>query len=94
MTFGADGFLYIAQGDGGGGGDAHGVCGNGQNRSVLLGKLLRIDPTASVGTAPDCGLDAGPYTIPPGNPFADGPAGNCDEIWAYGLRAKRRPLHR
>jgi hypothetical protein len=49
--------------------------------------LLRIDPTATVGTVPDCGLDAGPYKIPPGNPFTDGPAsGNCDEIWAYGLR--------
>jgi glucose/arabinose dehydrogenase len=87
MGFGADGFLYIAQGDGGGGGDLHGVCGNGQNLVTLLGKILRIDPTGTVGTAHDCGLDAGPYTIPPGNPFADGAGtGNCDEIWAYGLR--------
>ena len=87
MSFGADGFLYIAQGDGGGAGDGHGVCGNGQNLQSALGKILRIDPTASVGTPPDCGLDAGEYTIPPGNPFADGAgAGNCDEIWIYGLR--------
>ncbi len=49
MGFGADGFLYIAQGDGGGGGDIHGVCGNGQSLATLLGKILRIDPT---GTAP------------------------------------------
>jgi glucose/arabinose dehydrogenase len=87
MSFGPDGFLYIAQGDGGGGGDQHGTCGNGQSLKALLGKILRIDPTGTVGTQPDCGLDAGPYTIPPGNPFADGAAtGNCDEIWLYGLR--------
>jgi len=86
MSFGPDGFLYIAQGDGGGGGDLHGVCGNGQEKAALLGKLLRIDPTGTVGTAPDCGLDAGPYTVPPGNPFVDGPLGNCDEVWSYGLR--------
>jgi glucose/arabinose dehydrogenase len=87
LGFGPDGYLYIAQGDGGGGGDVHGTCGNGQSLATLLGKILRIDPTGTLGTAPDCGLDAGPYTIPPGNPFADGPAsGSCDEIWAYGLR--------
>jgi glucose/arabinose dehydrogenase len=87
MSFGPDGFLYIAQGDGGGAGDGHGTCGNGQNLQSALGKILRIDPTGSVGTAPDCGLDAGPYTIPPGNPFTDGAgSGNCDEIWIYGLR--------
>lgn len=86
LGFGPDGFLYIGQGDGGGSGDAHGVCGNGQEKAALLGKLLRIDPTGTVGSAPDCGLDAGPYTVPPGNPFADGPSGNCDEVWAYGLR--------
>ena len=87
MAFGPDGMLYIAQGDGGGGGDNHGVCGNGQNTQTLLGKFLRIDPRSGAGTAPDCGLDAGPYTIPPGNPFADGPGtGDCDELWSYGLR--------
>jgi glucose/arabinose dehydrogenase len=87
MSFGPDGFLYIAQGDGGGSGDVHGTCGNGQNLGVLLGKILRIDPTGTVGGAPDCGLDAGPYTVPNSNPFRDGAgAGNCDEIWAYGVR--------
>ena len=87
MSFGPDGFLYILQGDGGGAGDAHGSCGNGQNTQTLLGKVLRIDPKGLVGTPPDCGLDPGPYTIPPGNPLVDGAGGgNCDEIWAYGLR--------
>ena len=87
MAFGPDGMLYIAVGDGGGGGDNHGSCGNGQNRDVLLGKVLRIDPRGGAGSPPDCGFDAGPYVIPPGNPFADGSGtGECDEIWAYGLR--------
>jgi glucose/arabinose dehydrogenase len=87
MAFGLDGMLYIAVGDGGGGGDVHGTCGNGQNRGVLLGKVLRIDPRGGAGTPPDCGFNAGPYVIPPGNPLADGSGvGDCDEIWAYGLR--------
>jgi hypothetical protein len=86
LAFGPDGYLYHATGDGGGGGDPWGPCGNGQNRSVLLGKILRIDPRSASGLAPDCALMPGPYTIPPDNPFADGPGGECDEIWSYGLR--------
>src|SRR5437867_3348066 len=43
LAFGPDGYLYIFTGDGGGGGDQHGTCGNGQSRTTLLGKLLRID---------------------------------------------------
>jgi glucose/arabinose dehydrogenase len=73
LQFGPDGYLYAGIGDGGGGGDPD---GNGQNRDVLLGKILRIDPRAS-------GL-AG-FTSPPSNPFL-GPAIGADEVWAYGLR--------
>ncbi len=41
LMFGPDGLLYIGMGDGGSGGDP----GNrAQNLSVLLGKLLKIDP--------------------------------------------------
>ncbi|QXE38973.1 PQQ-dependent sugar dehydrogenase [Streptomyces sp. GMY02] len=71
IKFGPDGYLYIAFGDGGSGGDPHDY---GQNLDTLLGKMLRIDPRG--GT---------PYAIPPGNPFVNDPNAR-DEIWAYGLR--------
>jgi glucose/arabinose dehydrogenase len=89
LTFAADGFLYVFSGDGGGGGDAHGACGNAQNRSVLLGKILRIDVRGvdPGSTPPDCGLAGATYRVPATNPFRDGPGiGSCDEVWAYGLR--------
>lgn len=74
VAFGPDGFLYLAPGDGGGGGDP---LGSGQNLNTLLGKLLRIDVSNS---------SAGqPYAIPPQNPFVGQP-NRRGEIWAYGLR--------
>lgn len=71
IAFGPDGYLYLALGDGGGGGDPG---ENGQDLNTLLGKLLRID------------VDNGdPYGIPPDNPFVGMPDVQ-EEIWAYGLR--------
>ena len=74
LQFGPDGLLYVALGDGGGGNDP---TDNGQNTRSLLGKLLRIDPRP--GPAGEA------YTVPAGNPFADGVAG-APEVWSYGLR--------
>jgi glucose/arabinose dehydrogenase len=74
MEFGPDGYLYIALGDGGGGGDPE---GNGQDTQALLGKILRIDPASPSG-----GQE---YGIPADNPFADG-AGGRPEVWLYGVR--------
>ena len=70
LAFGPDGYLYIALGDGGSGGDPQ---GRAQSLNTLLGKLLRI--TVDEGT---------PYAIPADNPFMAG--GGLVEIWAYGLR--------
>jgi glucose/arabinose dehydrogenase len=85
IDYGPDGFLYIYTGDGGGGGDAHGACGNGQNPGVLLGKILRIDPDRAAPNFPDCGGGNSAYTIPADNPFVSDPS-TCDEIWALGMR--------
>jgi uncharacterized repeat protein (TIGR03806 family) len=74
MHFGNDGYLYIALGDGGSGGDPD---GHGQNRNSLLGKILRIDVDTMTGGRQ--------YGIPAGNPFADGMGGRA-EIYAWGLR--------
>jgi glucose/arabinose dehydrogenase len=64
--------LFFGTGDGGSGGDPP---NNAQNKDVLLGKLLRIDPRPSGGK---------PYTVPADNPFVGKPG--RDEIYSYGLR--------
>lgn len=64
--------LYFGTGDGGSGGDPP---NNAQNKDVLLGKLLRIDPRPAGGK---------PYTVPASNPFVGKPG--RDEIYSYGLR--------
>jgi glucose/arabinose dehydrogenase len=57
LAFGPDGYLYLGTGDGGSGGDP---ANRAQNRTDLLGKMLRID------------VDGGsPYAIPASNPFGN-----------------------
>jgi glucose/arabinose dehydrogenase len=74
VSFGPDGYLYISAGDGGSGGDPE---GNGQNKSVLLGKILRIDVDHESG--------GNHYAIPADNPFASSTEFR-KEVYAYGLR--------
>ena len=73
IAFGPDGYLYIASGDGGSGGDPY---LNGQNLNTLLGKFLRIDVDRPDGSRL--------YSNPADNPYASG--GGRPEIWASGLR--------
>ncbi|XP_054653637.1 HHIP-like protein 2 isoform X3 [Dunckerocampus dactyliophorus] len=79
LLFGPDGYLYIFTGDGGKAGDPFGKYGNAQNRSALLGKVLRIDVDGSDVRSRK------QYRIPKDNPFlADQDA--RPEVYAYGVR--------
>jgi len=71
IEFGPDGFLYIATGDGGSGGDPN---DRAQDITSFLGKILRIDVSPETG-----------YDVPADNPFADDDFG-VNEIWSYGWR--------
>lgn len=77
LGFGPDGNLYVATGDGGGGGDP---LANAQNRNTLNGKILRID-VRSDAFPTDPNRD---YAIPTTNPFAT--SGGAPEVWLFGLR--------
>lgn len=71
LQFGPDGYLYASVGDG----DSGVLNPPGffaQDRSSLLGTIIRIDPLGD------------PYRVPPGNPFVA--PDERHEIWAYGLR--------
>src|SRR4051812_31685408 len=90
ITFGPDGYAYLALGDGG---DANDVGashiepgGNAQNLSTPLGKFLRFDPLnpALTPASADPISSNGQYRIPTTNPF-QGP-GQVPEIYAYGVR--------
>ncbi len=75
VSFGPDGYLYIATGDGGSGGDPQ---NNGQRRETLLGAILRIDVNGQEGERN--------YAIPGDNPFVNNEESFRKEIYAYGLR--------
>lgn len=74
VLFGPDGFLYVATGDGGSGGDPQ---NHGQNRSSWLGKILRVNVNST---------EKGQYGIPADNPYKGNTNGYREEIFAYGLR--------
>ena len=72
IAFGSDDMLYIGMGDGGDGGDPLDA---GQDRTSILGDMLRID------------VDGGdPYGIPEDNPLVGQGGGVREEIWLSGLR--------
>ena len=75
IAFGLDGYLYVGMGDGGPGNDPDNT---GQTRSVLLGKILRIDVNDTTASTH--------YRIPPENPYVGNAQGWREEIWAYGFR--------
>jgi glucose/arabinose dehydrogenase len=81
IMFGPEGDLYLAIGDGGTANDAgngHLADGNAQSLSVIMGKMIRIDPNGTNSAN-------GKYGIPADNPFVSTP-GALPEIYAYGLR--------
>jgi len=88
ISFGPDGFLYIALGDGGLGNDPF---NSGQNTSTLLAKILRIDVNtrSTIGSGRD--RKQLQYGIPKDNPWVGEPdlwgnLGVRKEIYAWGLR--------
>ncbi len=72
LAFDSDGLLYLSSGDGGGQNDPDDRV---QELNRTEGKVLRFDVSGASG-----------YKVPEGNPFADGPGGNVDEIFALGFR--------
>lgn len=75
LAFGPDGYLYVATGDGGGGGDP---LDSGRRLDTLLGKILRLDIDVEADSDP-------PYEIPADNPYVS-VADARPEIWLTGLR--------
>ena len=71
LQFGPDNMLYVSLGDGGCCGDPQ---QNGQKKTTLNGKLLRIDVTPATG-----------YTVPASNPFFSDTS-YLPEIWSVGFR--------
>jgi glucose/arabinose dehydrogenase len=78
LAFGPDGYLYVASGDSGSGGDFTNAA---QDANELRGKILRIDVSSVALNHPNG------FVVPADNPFVDGvPISARPEIWAFGLR--------
>jgi hypothetical protein len=71
LAFGPDGCLYAGIGDGGGSGDPN---NNAQNLSLLLGKLLRLNP--DTGSACNNNGIINPFIL----------TGGAQQIWSRGSR--------
>ncbi|VAX27956.1 hypothetical protein MNBD_IGNAVI01-1645 [hydrothermal vent metagenome] len=74
VAFGPDNYLYVSFGDGGSAGDPE---NRSQDRSNLLGSIIRINVKGRMGS---------PYTIPEDNPYFGNGQDYREEIYAYGLR--------
>lgn len=92
LLFGPDDhYLYFGDGDGGNAndvGNGHNPrIGNGQDLTVILGKMSRIDPLDPSLTTGDRGRVSrnGKYRVPRSNPFFYRPP-SIPEIFGYGLR--------
>ncbi|MEK6239270.1 MAG: PQQ-dependent sugar dehydrogenase, partial [Planctomycetales bacterium] len=75
VAFGPDGYLYRGAGDAG---PQQDPLGHGQDMSLLIGKILRIDVDGRTGDLP--------YGIPKSNPHRGEGNGTRAEIWASGFR--------
>jgi glucose/arabinose dehydrogenase len=91
ITFGPDGYMYLALGDGGNANDVGASHiepgGNAQNLTTPLGKMIRIDPVLPTlkPLSPDPISANQQYRIPADNPNM-GPTQTVPEIFASGLR--------
>ena len=74
LAFGPDGYLYMSLGDGSAPEESH---DHAQDRTTLLGSILRIDIDVERKSN---------YGIPSDNPFVGNDQNWREEIWAYGFR--------
>ena len=95
IGFGKDGYLYVSAGDGGNANDVGtghtASLGNAQDLTKVLGKMLRVDPSADDYPADanrNYAIPKGGAGKPPANPFYNNPSfpNAAPEIWLYGLR--------
>jgi glucose/arabinose dehydrogenase len=92
VSFGPDGYLYVALGDGGANNDPF---NSGQNPASLLSKILRIDVNVRTTAGTGKNRKQLSYGIPEDNPWVGekemgGNSGARKETYAWGLRVPWR----